>query len=352
MAAETKREALEDVKRTALAEVASNDPRADASISLPEKVEMKKTREGFGRALVDLGERDPRIVVLVGDLSESTMVHFFAERFPERFIQVGIAEQNMMCVAAGLAAMGKIPFLATYGAFASCRSADQMRVTVAYSDLNVKIGGAHGGISVGPDGATHQAMEEISIVRSIPNMSMVVPCDFWETYKATIAAANHSGPVYLRFGREDVPVVTGKDTPFTFGKGEVFGEGTDLSIIACGVMVYEALRAREALAAKGISARVVDLHTPKPLDRALIERCARETGAVVTAEEHQVHGGLGGAVAEAIVQSCPVPMELVAVHDRFGQSGKPAELMDAFGLRAKDIVAAAERVVQRKRARG
>jgi len=322
-----------------------------STITLPEKVEMKKTREGFGRALVDLGEQDPRIVVLVGDLSESTMVHFFAEKFPDRFIQVGIAEQNMACVAAGLAAMGKIPFFSTYGAFASCRSADQIRVSIAYTNLNVKIGGAHGGISVGPDGATHQAMEEISIMRSIPNMSMVVPCDYWETYKATIAAAKHPGPVYLRFGREDVPVVTTQDTPFTFGKGEVFADGSDLTIIACGVMVYEALRASEELAQKGISARVVDLHTPKPIDRELIIRCARETGAVVTAEEHQVNGGLGGAVAEVIVQNHPVPMELVAVHDRFGQSGKPSELMDAFGLRARDIVAAADKVLARKRAR-
>jgi len=322
-----------------------------ATISLPEQVEMKKTREGFGRALVDLGEKDPRIVVLVGDLSESTMVHFFAERFPERFIQVGIAEQNMCCISAGLAAMGKVPFFATYGAFASCRAADQIRVTVAYSNLNVKIAGAHGGISVGPDGATHQAMEEISIIRSIPNMSMIVPCDFWETYKATKAAAQHVGPVYLRFGREDVPVVTDEHTPFTFGKGEVFAEGTDLTIIACGVMVYEALRAREALATRGLSARVVNLHTVKPLDRELIVRCAKETGAIVTAEEHQVHGGLGGAVAEVVVQSTPVPMELVAVHDRFGQSGKPSELMDAFGLRAKDIVAAADRALARKRGR-
>jgi transketolase len=321
------------------------------AISLPEKVEMKKTREGFGRALVALGEKDPRIVVLVGDLSESTMVHFFAERFPERFVQVGIAEQNMCGVAAGLAAMGKIPFFATYGAFASCRAADQIRVTVAYTNLNVKIAGAHGGISVGPDGATHQAMEEISIIRSFPNMSIVVPCDYWETYKATIAAAQHQGPVYLRFGREDVPVVTGEQTPFTFGKGEVFAEGRDLTIIACGVMVYEALRARETLAGAGVSARVVNLHTIKPLDRQLIIRCARETGAIITAEEHQVNGGLGGAVAEAVVQEHPVPMELVAVHDRFGQSGKPAELMDAFGLRARDIVAAAEKLMARKRAR-
>jgi transketolase len=319
-----------------------------ATITLPEKVEMKKTREGFGRALVDLGEQDPRIVVLVGDLSESTMVSFFAERFPERFIQVGIAEQNMCNVAAGLAAMGKIPFFATYGAFATCRAADQIRVTVAYTNLNVKIGGAHGGISVGPDGATHQAMEEISIIRSIPNMSIIVPADYWETYKATIAAARHQGPVYIRFGREDVPVVTTRDTPFTLGRGEVFAEGSDLTIVACGVMVYEALRAHEELAKRGVQARVVDLHTPKPIDRELLVRCARETGAVVTAEEHQVNGGLGGAVAEVLVQSHPVPMEFVAVHDRFGQSGKPAELMDAFGLRARDIVAAAERVLKRK----
>lgn len=323
-----------------------------ATITLPEKVEMKKTREGFGRALVTLGEKDPRIVVLVGDLAESTMVSFFAERFPDRFIQVGIAEQNMCGVAAGLAAMGKIPFWSTYGAFASCRAADQIRVTLAYTNLNVKIGGAHGGISVGPDGATHQAMEEISIIRSIPNMKMIVPCDYWESYKATMAAAYEPGPVYIRFGREDVPLVTTEQTPFTFGKAEVFAPGKDLSIIACGVMVYEALRAREQLLERGVEARVVNLHTVKPLDRATIEQCARDTGAIVTAEEHQVNGGLGGAVAEAVVQNTPVPMELVAVHDRFGQSGKPAELMDAFGLRAKDIVAAAERVLARKKNRG
>ena len=318
-------------------------------IALAEKVEKRKTREGFGRALVALGEQDPRVVVLVGDLSESTMVHLFAERFPERFIQVGIAEQNMTGIAAGLAAMGKIPFFATYGAFASCRAADQLRVSVAYSNLDVKIGGAHGGISVGPDGATHQAMEEISIIRSIPNMSMVVPCDYWETYKATIAAARRRGPVYIRFGREDVPVVTSQETPFTLGRGEIFAEGRDLTLVACGVMVYEALRARETLLERGIRARVVDLHTLKPLDVSLLERCARETGAIVTAEEHQVNGGLGGAVSEAVVRSFPVPMEFVAVMDRFGQSGKPDELMDAFGLRARDIVAAAERVLARKR---
>jgi len=317
-------------------------------IVLQDPVPMKKTREGFGHALVDLGDSDPRVVVMVGDLTESTMVSFFAEKHPERFFEIGIAEQNMASIAAGLAAMGKVPFFATYGAFASCRSADQIRVSIAYSNLPVKIGGAHGGISVGPDGATHQAMEEFAIIRAIPNMSLVVPCDYWEARKATRAAAALPGPVYIRFGREDVPVVTDESTPFTFGKGEVFGEGSDVTVIACGVMVYEALRARAALAARGISVRVINLHTIKPLDREIIVRAARETGAIVTAEEHQVNGGLGGAVAEVLVQEFPAPVEMVAVHDRFGQSGKPAELMAAFGLKEPDVIAAIERVVGRK----
>ena len=314
------------------------------------KPEMKRTREGFGHGLVDLGETRPDVVVLVGDLRESTNVSFFAERFPERFIEVGIAEQNMMCVAAGLAAVGKIPFLATYGAFASCRSADQMRVTVAYTDLPVKIGGAHGGISVGPDGGTHQAMEEIAIVRSIPNMRMIVPCDYWETRKATVAVAGDRHPYYIRFGREAVPVVTSADSPFTIGVANQLREGRDLAILACGVMVYEALAAAAELSSRGIEARVVNVHTLKPIDREAIARAARECGAIVTAEEHQVHGGLGGAVAEVVVQTHPVPMELVAVHDRFGQSGKPEELMSAFGIKAPDVVRAAEAVLARKSA--
>jgi len=319
-----------------------------ADIVLQDPVPMKKTREGFGRALVDLGHDNPNVVVLVGDLTESTMVSFFAEEFPDRFFEIGIAEQNMASIAAGLAAMGKVPFFATYGAFASCRSADQIRVSIAYSNLPVKIGGAHGGISVGPDGATHQAMEEFAIIRAIPNMSLVVPCDYWEARKATRAAAALPGPVYIRFGREDVPVVTDESTPFTFGKGEVFGAGTDVTVIACGVMVYEALRARAALASRNVSVRVINLHTIKPLDRAIIVQAARETGAIVTAEEHQVNGGLGGAVAEVLVQECPVPVEMVAVHDRFGQSGKPAELMAAFGLKEPDVIQAIERVLARK----
>ncbi len=315
------------------------------------KPEMKRTREGFGHGLLDLGQKRPEVVVLVGDLSGSTNVNFFAEKFPERFVQIGVAEQNMMGVAAGLAAVGKIPYLATYGAFASCRSADQIRVTVAYTDLPVKIGGAHGGISVGPDGATHQAMEEISIIRSIPNLKMIVPCDYWETRKATVAAADDPHPNYIRFGREPVPVVTGPDTPFAIGKANLIRDGSDLAIIACGVMVYEALVAAEELESRGIRARVLNMHTIKPLDVEAVARAARECGAIVTAEEHQIYGGLGGAVAEAVVQSHPAPMELVAVRDRFGRSGKQEELMTAFGIKAPDVLRAAERVLSRKRTR-
>lgn len=312
---------------------------------------MKKTREGFGRALLELGQTNPDIVVLVGDLTDSTMVSFFAREFPERFIEMGVAEQNMMTAAAGLSLAGKIPFLATYGAFATCRCADQIRVTVCYSDLNVKIGGAHGGISVGPDGATHQALEEIAMMRVLPNMKVIVPCDFEETRKATLAAADVWGPVYIRFGREDVPVVTDPSTPFELGRGLTLRDGGDVAIVACGVMVYEALQAAEALAKEGIEARVINIHTVKPIDRPLLTQAAEDCGAVVTAEEHQIHGGLGSAVAEVLVRTCPVPMEFVAVNDRFGQSGKPAELMAAFGLTSTHIIAAVRQVLTRKMAR-
>jgi transketolase len=313
------------------------------------KWEVKKTREGFGHALVELGEKNPDVVVLVGDLVESTMTNFFAERFPERFFEIGIAEQNMVGIAAGLSTRGKIPFLSTYGAFASCRAADQIRVTLAYSKLNVKIGGAHGGISVGPDGPTHQAMEEISIIRSIPNMTMIVPCDYWETRKATIAASQMFGPVYIRFGRENVPVVTQESTPFTIGKGYEMRAGADVALIACGVMVAEALSAADMLESQGIQARVINLHTLKPLDSEIIVKAARECGAIVTAEEHQVNGGLGGAVAEVVVRNHPVPVEMVAVMDRFGHSGKPDELMKNFGIKDVNIVAAAEKALKRKK---
>jgi transketolase len=310
--------------------------------------EYKLTREGWGRALVELGHENPNVVVLVGDLAASTSVNLFKEAFPERFIECGIAEQNMATIAAGLSLTGKIPFFTTYGVFASCRAADQVRVTICYSNLNVKIGGAHGGISVGPDGATHQALEEIAIMRAMPKMKMIVPSDYYETFKATKAAAEIQGPVYIRFGREKVPVVTDERTPFIFGKANIIGDGSDVAIIACGVMVYEALVAAETLEKSGISARVINMPTLKPLDEEAIINAARECGAIVTAEEHQIYGGLGSAVAQVVAKECPVPMDYVAVMDRFGESGRPAELLDAFGLRGSNIIDKVNRVLKLK----
>ena len=313
-----------------------------------DKVEYKLTREGWGRALVELGKENPNVVVLTGDLSGSTMVNFFQEAFPERFVDCGIAEQNMATIAAGLSLVGKIPFFATYGAFASMRAADQLRVTIAYSNLNVKIGGAHGGISVGPDGATHQALEEIAVIRSLPNFKMIIPADYYEAFKATKDAAYIDGPVYIRFGREKVPVVTNQDTPFVLGKANIMREGDDIAIIACGVMVYEALVAAEELAKDGVNARVINMHTVKPLDEECIIAAARECGAIVTAEEHQIFGGLGSAVAQITARECPVPMDYVAVMDRFGESGKPDELLKAFGLKSENIIEKANKVLEMK----
>lgn len=311
--------------------------------------EKKKTREGFGRALEELGEKNPNVVVLVGDLAESTMVHFFAKKFPERFFNMGVAEQNMTNVAAGLSLTGKISFFSTYGAFAACRTLDHVRITLCYSNLNVKIGGAHGGISVGPDGATHQAMEEFAIMRSLPNMKLIVPCDFWEAKKATLKAAEIWGPFYIRFGREDVPLITDEARPFVFGKADMHRDGKDLTIIACGTMVAEALSAADTLASQGISARVLNMHTLKPIDGEAIVKAAQETGAIVTAEEHQIYGGLGSAVAQVLAENHPVPMEYVAVMDRFGMSGKPDELMKVFGIKDVNIVEKALKVVKRKK---
>ncbi|HDS00482.1 MAG TPA: transketolase family protein [candidate division Zixibacteria bacterium] len=311
-------------------------------------VELKKTRVGFGHGLVDAGRKSEKVVVLVGDLRDSTNVNFFAEEFPQRFIEVGIAEQNMANVAAGLSLVGKIPFFTTYGAFATCRCLDMLRVTICYSNLNVKIGGAHGGISVGPDGATHQALEEISILRSLPNMKVIVPCDYYETRKATLASIDIKGPVYIRFGRENVPVVTGEKTPFEFGKGALYRDGGDVAILACGVMLYEALAAADELQRDGIDARIINIHTVKPIDEDIIIKAASECGAIVTAEEHQVYGGFGSAVAEVIVKNSPVPMEFVGIQDSFGRSGQPEELMQTYHLKAVDIIKAAMKVLGRK----
>jgi len=312
--------------------------------------EMKPSRDGYGLGMVDLAEKDKRVVVLGADLTASTRANWFKDKFPDRFFSIGIAEANMVNVAAGLSLVGKIPFVCTYGVFVAGRAWDQVRTTVCYANLNVKLGGAHGGISVGPDGATHQALEDIALMRCLPNMTVVVPCDALETRKATVAIGKMHGPAYVRFGREPIPVITDEKTPFTLGKAETFRDGSDLSIIACGYMVGEALNAAETLAKEDkVGARVINLHTIKPIDRAAIAKAAAETGAIVTAEEHQVMGGFGSAVAEVAAQECPVPMRMVGIQDRFGESGEPEELLEAFGCCARSIVAAAREVLKQKR---
>lgn len=313
------------------------------------ELDEKPTRDGYGEALVELGHENPNVVVLDADLAKSTRSDWFWDEFPERFFDVGIAEQNMLCVCAGLSLAGKIPFASTYGVFVAGRAWDQIRTTICYTDLNVKIGGAHAGISVGPDGATHQALEEIALMRVLPNMTVLSPADYPQTNKATHLAANTPGPIYIRFGREPIPIITSEDTPFELGKGDVYREGGDISIIATGPMVMAALDAAEELAAEdGIDARVINIHTVKPIDADLIEQAAKETGAIVTAEEHQVMAGFGSAVAEVVVQRCPVPMRFIGIQDRFGESGEPDELMDVYSLLPRDIKAAAKEVLQRK----
>lgn len=313
------------------------------------ETEKIPTRFGYADALVKLGEMNKDVVVMDADLSKSTLTNKFSAVYPERFIDMGISEQDMLGTAGGLSLVDKIPFVTTYGVFVAGRAWDQIRTTIAYGNLNVKIGGAHGGISVGPDGATHQALEEITIMRVIPGMTVLAPTDAKETYKATIAAAEMKGPVYLRFGREAVPVITTDETPFVIGRGEVYRDGKDVTIIACGVMVYISLRAAEMLKEKGISARVINLHTIKPIDKEIIIKAAKETGAIVTAEEHSIVGGFGGAVAEVVVESYPVPMKRVGTLDRFGESGTPEELMAEFNLSENDIIKAVEDVLSRKK---
>ena len=310
--------------------------------------EMKATRDGYGEGLVALGEKNPQVVVLSADLTDSTRASMFKEKFPERFFTMGVAEADMIGTAGGLSLVGKIPFCCSLGVFASGRVWDQVRVTVCYSNLNVKIGGSHGGITVGEDGASHQALEDITLMRVLPNMKVVVPCDAIETRKATIYAAEVSGPVYIRFGRPPVPTLTKEDTPFVLGKAITMREGKDAAIFACGIMVYEALEAAKGLHKKGISARVINLHTVKPIDEEKIFEAARETGAIVTTEEHQLSGGFGSAVAEVVGRQFPVPVEMVGIKDRFGESGSPQELMQDFGLTRFDIVKAVERAVKRK----
>jgi len=310
--------------------------------------ETKATRFGYSDGLLELLKTKKNIMVLDADLSKSTTTNRIKEAYPDHFVNVGIAEQNMLGIAAGLSLGGNVAYVSTYGVFVAGRAFDQIRTTICYSKLNVKIGGAHGGISVGPDGATHQALEEIAMMRAIPEMKVIVPCDFFQTKKATIAAYSIPGPVYIRFGREPVPIITEENSPFVFGKAECFKPGSDVSLFACGVMVHEALLAAEELEKEGISANVVNFHTIKPLDIESVIQYATQTGAVVTAEEHQLYGGFGSAIAEVLVQHHPIPVEMVGIQDTFGESGSPEQLMKAYHLTSQDIYQQAKRVLARK----
>jgi transketolase len=301
----------------------------------------KPTRHGFGEGLVILGERHSNVVVLGGDITGSVLTSMFRDKFPDRFFSIGIAEQNATTIATGMALSGKIPFFASYGAFCALRNADQLRISVAYNEANVKIGGGHAGISVGPDGATHQVLEEVAFLRTLPHMTMLVPADFEEAKKATIAMGEMVGPAYIRFGRSPVPKFTTPDSPFEIGKAQVIREGSDVALIACGALVWESMIAADELAKKGINARVINSPSIKPFDIETVTIAARECGAIVTAEEHQVHGGLGAAVAECTAKNAPVPIVFVGVKDSFGGSGEPEELMVKFGLTWREIYASA-----------
>ncbi|MEN6412974.1 MAG: transketolase family protein [Veillonellales bacterium] len=309
----------------------------------------KATREAYGEALRELGALNKDIIVLDADLSKSTKTNLFAKAFPERFFNVGIAEQNLMGTAAGLAAAGKIPFVSSFAMFAAGRAFEQVRNSICYPRLNVKIAATHAGLTVGEDGASHQAIEDISLMRSIPNMTVIVPADAAETRQAIAFAAEYRGPVYIRLGRMAVPELFGDDYEFQHGKAVELADGKDVTLIASGVMVSAAREAAEELLAAGISARVLNIHTIKPIDVEAVCKAARDTGAIVTCEEHNIIGGLGSAVAEVLVEHQPVPMERVGVQDTFGESGTPAALLKKYHLTAADIVEAAKRVVRRKK---
>ena len=311
--------------------------------------EKKGIRDGFGEGMLLLGESRPEVVALCADLTESDRLDKFREKYPSRFVEVGVAEQNLIGVAAGMAHVGKIPFTASFAVFSPGRSWDQVRVSGCYSNNNVKIYGGHAGITVGEDGATHQALEDVAITRVLPRMTVIVPADAIEMRKATVAAADRPGTVYLRGGREKLPLVTTDETPFEIGEANLLREGKHVTIIACGIMVHEALLAAEALAKRKVEARVLGMHTIKPIDVNAILQAAHDTGAIVTAEEHQITGGLGSAVAEVLCANYPAPLERVGVKDTFGESGTSAALMDKYGLRATDIARAAENAIERKR---
>lgn len=315
-----------------------------------DKVEQGPTRDGFGRGLVEAGEKDAQVVALCADLSESTRMHWFQEKFPERYIELGVAEQNLATVASGLANYGKIPFIASYATFSPGRNNEQIRTTITLNNVPVKIVGSHAGVSVGPDGATHQALEDIALMRVQPNMTVLAPCDVEEARKATLASAEHNGPVYIRLAREKSSMFTTPDTPFEVGKAEVFFESDkpEAVIIACGNLVHNALLAANELKKEGIGVTVLNNHTIKPIDREAVIEQAKKAGAVVTIEEHQVAGGMGSAVAEVLSSENPVPIEFIGVHDKFGQSGKSAELIEHYGMGVSSIKDAVKKVFGRK----
>lgn len=307
------------------------------------------TREAYGKALETLGSNES-IVVLDADLSKSTKTDLFKKKYPERFFNMGIAEANMIATAAGISTCGKTVFASTFAIFAACRAFEQIRNSICYPELNVKIAATHAGISVGEDGASHQTIEDIALMRVLPNMVVISPADAVETKHAVEAAIQHNGPVYLRLGRLGVPVIYDEKTyKFEIGKGVTVSDGTDVTIFATGLMVQPALDAKEILAKEGINARIIDIHTIKPIDSEIIIKAAKETGAIVTAEEHSVIGGLGSAISEVIVQNYPVPVKMVGVEDRFGKSGNPVELLKMYGLTAENIVSKAKQAIEAKK---
>lgn len=330
------------------------DPDAKLVENIFEKTAMASTREGFGKGVVEAGRADPRVVVLTADLAESTQAHHFQKEFPERFIQCGVAEQNMATVAAGMALYGKIPFFTSYAAFSPGRNWEQIRTTIGINNISAIVCGMHAGVSVGPDGATHQALEDMALMRSLPNFTVISACDAEEGRKATIAAAQLGKPVYMRWGRDKTPVMTTPDTPFTIGNANVLWKPTSqtcgAAIFATGHLLYQALLAARQLEGDGIAVTVTNVHTIKPLDKETVLREARAAGAVVTVEEHQVAGGFGSAIAELLAQECPLPMEFIGVHDRFGQSGEPKELMEHYKMGTSHIVEAIKKVIARKTA--
>ena len=311
-------------------------------------LDQKDTRSGFAEGLLEAGRENENVVALCADLTPSVRMDLFAKEFPNRFFQTGIAESNMVRIATGLALSGKIPFVGSFAAFSTGRTYDQIRQSVAYSDCNVKIAGSHAGITLGEDGATHQILEDIGLMRMMPNMVVINPCDFNQTKQATLAAARYNGPVYLRYGRPKVPVFIPEDMPFEIGKAITLNEGKDVSIFATGHLVWQALEACKLLEAEGFSAEIINIHTIKPLDNDAVLSSIKKTGCAVSCEEHMYNGGLGDAVAQLIVRNNPVPMEFVGIDDEFGQSGKPMQLMEHYHLMAEDIVGAAKKVIRRK----